>query len=48
MDLEQRIAAVQAQSSVGSASGWLPRGCAEAFGMLLLNNDNQAARDAFA
>jgi hypothetical protein len=48
LDLHERLDAIQAQSRFGSASAWLPRGCSEAFGMLLPDNDNQAARDAFA
>jgi len=38
----------QAQSIVGSASAWLPMGCAQTFVMMLSHNQNQGAHDALA
>jgi hypothetical protein len=45
---QQRFGTIQAPRIVGSASAWLPMGCAETLAIRLPYNDNQAARDTLA
>jgi hypothetical protein len=48
LDPQQRFGAIAAPRIVGSASAWLPIGCAESLVMRLPDNYDQAARDTLA
>ena len=48
MDLKQRFAAIEAPSIVGSASPYLPMGCAKTLATMVLDNYHHGAHDALA